>query len=99
MVVPSIGRRPRCCSKSPTTASTRMPGYAAASSGAASTRTGSHTSKGTNRSSVPASARPSSSSRVFVDVPDPSSTRLVAPVRRAIDPASRSRISVSLRVG
>ena len=43
--------------------------------GAASTSTGSHTSKGTKRSSVPASARPSSRSRVLVDVPEPSSTQ------------------------
>ena len=76
IVVPSIGSRPRCCSKSPTTASTRTPGYAGRQLGRRRRRsTGSHTSKGTKRSSVPASARPSSRSFVLVDVPEPSSTQ------------------------
>ncbi len=59
----------------------------------------SDTSKGTNRCSVPAPAKASSSSRVFSDVPEPSSTSVSAPVSAAISPARAARIARSARVG
>ena len=57
------------------------------------------TSKGAKRRSVPSLASASSSTRVFSDVPDPSSTSVSARVRAAMSPACSSRIERSVRVG
>ena len=60
------------------------PGYSSATAAAASRSVCSLTSKGTKRSSVPASRSASSSSRVFSDVPEPSSTSVSALVSSAM---------------
>jgi hypothetical protein len=94
---PSRDTSPRWDEKFPTTAWTSMP-YEAATSAAASRSTSSLTSRGTNRRSVPAAAMASRSSRVFSDVPEPSSTSVPAPARAAISPAEATRIERSARV-
>ena len=67
--VPPVGRSARWCSKSPTTAWTRMPAYSRDTAAAASRSVCSLTSNGTKRSRVPASRSASSRIRVFSDVP------------------------------
>ena len=64
-------------------------------------RAASSRSRRTGRSggACPARASASSSSRVFSDVPDPSSTSVSAPLAAAISSARASRIARSARVG
>jgi hypothetical protein len=96
---PPFGSSARCRSKSPTTACTATPGYSAATAAAAERRVVSSTSKGTKRRSAPRRAKASSRSRVFSEVPEPSSISVSAPDRAAISPARSTRMPRSVRVG
>ena len=78
------GSSPRWRSKSPTTGRTSSPGNSSATAALAVVRTAGSTSKGTNVRSVPASRSVRSSSRVFSEVPLPSSISVRAPVTAAI---------------
>ena len=93
------GGSPSSCSKSDTTARTSSPGYSPSRACAAATSAGSLTSTGTYVRRVPAERSASISSRVFSEYPDPSSTRVPAPLSAAISPAVQCRISRSARVG
>ena len=83
------GSRRRWRSKSPTMACTPIDGYRVAIASALARSTSSLTSRGTNRSSVPAAASASRSISVFSEVPAPSSTSVLAPVSAAISAESR----------
>lgn len=83
----------------PTTPATSIPGYSSATASAVARRVGSATSKGTNRRSCPVAVMASSNSRVFSDVPAPTSTRVSAPVMAAAAQACSARIARSVRVG
>ena len=96
---PPVGSSARCRSKSPTTAWTATPGYSVATAAAADRSVVSSTSKGTKRRSAPRRWKASSSSRVFSDVPEPSSMSVSAPERAAISPARATRMPRSVRVG
>ena len=76
-----------------------MPGYSPAMAAAAVRSVDSLTSKGTKLSSLPASRSAERSTRVFSEVPEPSSTSVVAPDIRTISSAWARRISRSLLVG
>ena len=95
---PSTGMRPRWCSKSPTMAWTSMPSYSDATASLAFRSVTWSTSKGMNPRRWPAEDMAFSSSRVFSDVPEPSSTNVSAP-KAATSPACAERISRSRRVG
>ena len=77
---PSSGTCARWRSKSPTTAWTSTPGYSAATWAAASRSVASDTSNGANVRRRSARWNASSRMRVFSDVPEPSSTRVSAPL-------------------
>ncbi len=96
---PTRGIVSRSTVKSPTTGWTSMPAYSFSIAAAASCSVRLLTSKGTNRRSDPASRIASRSTRVFSDVPEPSSTRVSAPEARTISLARASRIARSRRVG
>ena len=96
--VPPPGSIARWRSKSPTTACTRIPGYSSPIAAAAARSVSSSTSKGTNRSSVPASDMAESRRRVLALVPEPSSISVSAPAAVAMSAACASRIARSQRV-
>ena len=97
--VPVGGDRPRFASKSDTTACTSRPGYSTASASPAASSADSLTSTITYDRSVPADCRALSSSLVFSDDPDPSSTKVAAFDSAAISPDTERRIDLSARVG